>query len=54
MVRAQWIYRCDIVHKRDKDGLKQNEVAILRVAIRGEHNIGCADLQDEDNFLILT
>ena len=51
MVRAQWIYRCDIVHKRDKDSSKQTEAATLRVTIRGKHNTGCADLQDDDNFM---
>ena len=51
IVRAQWIYHCDIVHKRDKDGLKQTEAAVLHVTIRGEHKTGCADLQDEDRFV---
>ena len=52
IIRSQWIYRNEIVHKRTADGLKQVEGANIRIAIRSQLRQGTTGLDDEDKFLV--
>ena len=52
IIHDQWVYRNDIVHKRDKDGLKRSEASALRVNIRAQLSFGNQNLDPEDHFLV--
>lgn len=51
IVRAQWLYRCEVVNKRDKDGLLKQETSLLWISIRNEYQLGDVGLLDEDKYL---
>ena len=51
IVRTQWLYRCEVINKRDKDGLLKQEASLLRISIRNEYRIGDTGLLDEDKYL---
>ena len=51
IVRTQWLYRCEVVNKRDKDGLLKQEASLLRISIRNEYQLGDTGLLDEDKYL---
>ena len=51
-IHSQWIYRNEVVHKRNADGLKHVEGANVRIAIRSQLRLGTNGLDDEDKFLV--
>ena len=52
IIRSQWLYRNEIVNKRDKTSLKYQEAATLRITIRAEYHAGFNNILYEDRFLL--
>ena len=51
MIHTQWVYRNNIVHKRNKDGLKKKERAFTLRKIQQDLTRGPRGLKQEDKFL---